>query len=173
MFCFRTMLSLLTMSIYHKITTLLAVIYTIKVMSPYIIKMCRFKSMWKLLIKYILRSYIYITGGELFRFSSGLRPLLTILHYSMFWPPGSSNAQNMAKWILSMWMLMFKHRVSMRAGPPFSIFDRYEHDLELLPEHLDFQTCGKQPFLVPTSSFCSIGHNDRERWFSNPGIWKE
>ena len=39
-------------------TTLLAVIYTIKVMSPYITKMCRLKSTWKLLIKYILRPYI-------------------------------------------------------------------------------------------------------------------
>ena len=151
-------------------TTLLAVIYTIKVMSPYIIKMCRFKSTWKLLIKYILRPYI---SQE----ESCSDFLLVYDHCwrssTMFWPPGSSNAQNMAKWILSMWMLMFKHRVSMTAGPPFSIFDRYEHDLELPPEHLDFQTCGKQPFLVPTSSFCSIGHNDRERWFSNRGIWNE
>ena len=62
-----------------------------------------------------------------------------------------------------MGMLMLKRRVSMRAGPPFSIFDRYEHDLELLPEHLDFQTCGKQPFSMPTSCFCSIGHNGQER----------
>ena len=60
-------------------------------------------------------------------------------------------------------MLMLKHRVSMRAGPPFSIFDRYKHDLEVLPEHLDFQTCGKQPFSMPTSCFCSIGHNGQER----------
>ena len=171
MFCFRTMLSLLTMPISQKDNSPGCHIYH-KSHATIHHKDVQVQKHMKT-FNQIHPTTIYITGGELFRFSSGLRPLLTILHYSMFWPPGSSNAQNMAKWILSMWMLMFKHRVSMRAGPPFSIYDRYEHDLELLPEHLDFQTCGKQPFLVPTSSFCSIGHNDRERWFSNPGIWKE
>ena len=171
MFCFRTMLSLLTMPISQKDNSPGCHIYhkshvTIHHKDVQVQKHMK-------TFNQIHPTTIYITGGELFRFSSGLWPLLTILHYSMFWPPGSSNAQNMAKWILSMWMLMFKHRVSMRAGPPFSIFDRYEHDLELLPEHLDFQTCGKQPFFMPTSCFCSIGHNGQERWFSNPGIWKE
>ena len=167
MFCFRTMLSLLTMSISQNYNSPGCHIYhkshvTIHHKDVQVQKHMK-------TFNQIHPTTIYITGGELFRFSSGLWPLLTILHYSMFWPPGSSNAQNMAKWMLSMWMLMLKHLVSMRV----SIFDWYKHDLELLPEHLDFQTCGKQPFFMPTSPFCSIGHNDRERWFSNPGIWNE
>ena len=150
--------------------TLLAVIYTIKVMSPYTTKMCRFKSTWKLLIKYILRSYIYHRrrAVQLFFWSTTAvdhSPLFYVLTARVFKCPKYGIMDALHVNVNLETPCFYESRATIL------IFDRYEHDLEVLPEHLDFQTCGKQPFFMPSSSFCSIGHNDRERWFSNPGIW--
>ena len=79
LFCFRTMLSLLTMPISQKDNSPGCHIYhkshvTIHHKDVQVQKHMK-------TFNQIHPTTIYITGGELFRFSSGLRPLLTILHY--------------------------------------------------------------------------------------------